>query len=184
MSNPKNMALETKKQPGNGKSLIISKYTTTGTATGQAGAIVELDTKFNPGWGASINWGEQLWGTAQVDMFMSTAEGTVDPEPDVALTGQAMTMALNSVSVVGTASLTLTGQALSIAQGDENADAITFAAVTGQSLNTTSGTVFAGGTTEVDLTGVSMSMSTGTLSAAIWTEIDPNVSMVWTEIAA
>ena len=55
---------------------------------------------------------------------------------------------------------------------------------TGVSLTTYTGTVFGGAEIDVIPTGVTMSISTGTLHPAIWTEIDPNVSMVWTEIAA
>lgn len=46
------------------------------------------------------------------------------------------------------------------------------------------GDELAGISIEAPVTGQVMSTSTGTLAAHIWTEINPNVSMVWTEIAA
>jgi hypothetical protein len=127
------------------------------------------------GWG-NLAWGAQTWGfstTSVIDVISST-------EP----TGQSMSLALNSVFVDGSIIQNVTGITISTAIGNEEADPNTIVAVTGRSLNTTAGVVFAGGTTVVIPTGDSMSTSTGTLSATIWTEIDPNVSMVWTELAA
>ena len=139
---------------------------------------IELTTKVNQkevGWG-NLAWGAQTWGfstTSVIDVISST-------EP----TGQSMSLTLNSVFIDGSIIQPVSGIALSTALGNEDADPNTIVAVTGRSLNTTAGVVFAGGTTVIIPTGASMSTTTGTLSATIWTEIDPNVSMVWTELAA
>ena len=78
----------------------------------------------------------------------------------------------------------LTGQAMTLALGNESSKIdVSVTAVT-QSLLTSTGTLVAGASAEAPLTGQVLTTYTGTLYTSIWTEIDPDVSMVWTEIAA
>jgi hypothetical protein len=181
-----------------------------GALTGQAISTnigtVSITAVINEGWGR-LGWGDADWGepageTIQVTGFGLTSKvnqkevawgaqtwgfsttSVIDVISSAEPTGQSMSLALNSVFVDGSIIQNVTGITISTAIGNEEADPNTIVAVTGRSLNTTAGVVFAGGTTVVIPTGDSMSTSTGTLSATIWTEIDPNVSMVWTELAA
>jgi hypothetical protein len=155
-----------------------------GTSEGQAGADVQLSTISNPGYGV-IGWGQQEWGTAAVNMFMTTAEGTVDPAPDAEVTGQVLASSIGTVTITGTATLELTGQILDISDGTAALDALTPVDVTGVLAGTVEiNSAVAGASAEAELTGLTLTPTIGTESVNVWNEIDPNNSAVWTEIAA
>ena len=79
------------------------------------------------------------------------------------VTGVSATLALGNESTLSNAKVTLTGLALS---------------------EIVAAVVVAGSSVDPAVTGVSLTTATGTFTASIWTEINPNVSMVWTELAA
>jgi hypothetical protein len=155
-----------------------------GTEIARAGATVELSTLSNPGWGQSIGWGQQLWGTAVVDMFLSTAEGTVDPAPDAEVTGEERSFSIGDETVTGTGNTDITGIDLDITTGTAVLEAVTFANVSGIELNLVNASVVAGTSALASVSGIDIDASNGILFGNTWNEIDPNVSMVWTEIAA
>jgi len=97
-------------------------------------------------------WGRQTWGYGQWG----------DAGIVVALTGQAMTLALGNESTKIDVAVTAATQSLTVSLG----------------------TAVAGASADVTPTGQDLTTYTGTLITHIWTEIDPGVSMVWTEIAA
>jgi hypothetical protein len=82
-----------------------------GTAQGIPGIVVPVTA---PGtattWGAN-GWGQLGWGE---NIGLSTFEGTttVNLITPVNVTGQLLSISLNSVTIIGTANLTLTGQVL------------------------------------------------------------------------
>ena len=156
-----------------------------GTSEGQSGADVQLSTYSNPGWGSTIGWGDQLWGTAVVNMFMSTAEGTVDPEPDAEATGQQLNTTVANLSITGTATVDVTGILLNMSEGDADLDANTLVDVTGVLVGTVEvNSAVAGAGSEALLTGIALTPTIGNITLNVWTEIDPNQTAVWTEIAA
>lgn len=78
----------------------------------------------------------------------------------------------------------ITGQAMSLVLGNESTTIDVAVTATGFSLTTSMGTAVAGASAEAPITGQVMTAYTGTVYPLLWTEIDPDVSMVWTEIAA
>jgi len=163
-----------------GQSLSISQ----GDEVASIDIDVELSTISNPGYGI-LGWGQQEWGTAAVNMFMTTAEGTVDPEPDAEVTGQVLASSIGTVTITGTATLELTGQILDISDGTAALDALTPVDVTGVLAGTVEiNSAVAGASAEAELTGLTLTPTIGTESVNVWNEIDPNNSAVWTEIAA
>ena len=73
---------------------------------------------------------------------------------------------------------------MALALGNESTQIDVAVTAATQSLTVSLGTEVAGASVEVSLTGQVMTTSTGLLTATLWTEINPDVSMVWTEIAA
>ena len=91
---------------------------------------------------------------------MNASEGTVDPEPDVSMTGVQATVSLNSASISAGCSLTASGVQSSISLGNEDATPNTIASPTG-----------------IQLTG-----SIGNPNVTAWSEIDLGVNNTWTTV--
>jgi len=141
--------------------------------------------------------------TGLTTLAISLGNETVPIGQQVAVTGQALAATLGSATITtetnvgwgrqtwgygewgdsGTA-VALTGQSLTLSLGTESAVIDVAITATAVSLTVSTGTVVAGLSVEVIPTGQVLTTSTGTLYATVWTEIDPNVSMVWTELAA
>ena len=162
----------------------ISIATSLGTEVASIDITADVSSQFNPGFGSVIGWGQQLWGTAVVDIQMSTAQGTVDAEPDAEFSGQQLATAIGSVAITGTATIDVTGQLLDIQDGAGTGEAVTLVDVSGQQLGTVVRSAVAGASAEAVLTGIQLNTTIGVESINSWNEIDPNNSAVWTEIAA
>jgi hypothetical protein len=106
----------------------------------------------------------EVGGIAEVPVFgnaLTIAEGTVDPAPDVALTGQQ----------------------LNVTTGTVIANAVTFAGVTGLELSTTTGTLSFTITGSVLLTGNQLNITVGNVLAQVWTIVDTGTSVAYTEVS-
>ena len=116
---------------------------------------------------------------------MSTAEGTVDPEPDAEATGQQLNTTVANLSITGTATVDVTGILLDMSEGNADLDANTLVDVTGVLVGTVEvNSAVAGAGAEGVLTGLALTPTIGNITLNVWTEIDPNENAVWTEIAA
>jgi hypothetical protein len=106
----------------------------------------------------------EVGGIAEVPVFgnaLTIAEGTVDPAPDVALTGQQ----------------------LNVTTGTVIANAVTFASVTGLELSTTTGTLSFTISGSVLLTGNQLNITVGNVLAQVWTIVDTGTSVAYTEVS-
>ena len=147
---------------------------------------VSITTEVNTGWGR-LTWGENVW----------------DDYGDVILTGGSLATGIGSVAVsaevnegwgrqtwgygvwgAGGIDVALTGQAMALALGNESAQIDVAVTAATQSLTVSLGTEVAGSSVDVPVTGQFMTTYLGSVNAHLWTEINPDVSMVWTEIAA
>ena len=73
---------------------------------------VELDTEYNPGWGA-VAWGAQTWGLGTADMALAMPQpGAVDPEPDESLDGQQVNIALGEETITADANIVINNDIL------------------------------------------------------------------------
>ena len=91
---------------------------------------------------------------------ITVTEGEVDPGPDVALTGQEISLSLNSVSV------------------DVSVDVIP----NGNLLNTSLGNLGFSSSGSVTLTGNALTLSLNSVNIQIWTEVDTGTSVNYTEV--
>ena len=140
---------------------------------------VELDTEYNPGWGA-VAWGAQTWGLGTVDMALAMPQpGAVDPEPDESLDGQQVNIALGEETITADANISLTGFGLTIAQGNAELDANTIASITGQQLNTSLNSIVAGASAEVSLTGNGLTVSVNSINVQSWQIVDTGTNVNW-----
>jgi len=144
--------------------------------------VVELSTQSNPGWGSSIAWGAQKWGSATVDMSMTTSQGSVDPAPDVAMTGVNATTFVEDVSITANADVGVTTNLINISLGNEDATPNTIASPTGINLQSTMGIPVAGLSVLVEPTGVTSSFSTGIIGLNAWQTVDPGSAPTWTVV--
>jgi len=145
---------------------------------------VELNASSNPGWGAVIGWGEQSWGSATINMGMSMSQGTVDPAPDVALTGNTINSTTGTISVTADSNLTLSGQQVSLLLGNEGSEAVTIASPTGIQLGPIIIGDFLAGISDIALpTGVTSTTSTGIIGLNAWALVDPGVAPTWKLVA-
>ena len=106
----------------------------------------------------------EVGGIAEVPVFgnaLTIAEGTVDPAPDVALTGQQ----------------------LNVTTGTVIANAVTFASVTGLELSTTTGSLSFTISGSVLLTGNQLNITVGNVLAQVWTIVDTGTSVAYTEVS-
>ena len=106
----------------------------------------------------------EVGGIAEVPVFgnaLTIAEGTVDPAPDVALTGQQLNM--NIGTAIG--------------------NAVTFASVTGLELSTTTGTLSFTISGSVLLTGNQLNIALGNEVSQVWTIVDTGTSVAYTEVS-
>ena len=106
----------------------------------------------------------EVGGIAEVPVFgnaLTIAEGTVDPAPDVALTGQQLNM--NIGTAIG--------------------NAVTFAGVTGLELSTTTGTLSFTISGSVLLTGNQLNIALGNEVSQVWTIVDTGTSVAYTEVS-
>ncbi len=161
-----------------------------GTAESDANTIASITTEVNPGWGASVGWGQQEWGQASVQMSMSMDEGTVDPSPDASIVGIGFSasLAIGTV-VIGNANVTVIGEGFGASLGIGELDAVTFASVTGISLSANLGTIAkVTGNAKVFPTGLNLTTALGTNKTLIWNQVDTGTAPVdppgWVEIAA
>ena len=99
-----------------------------------------------------------------------------------AVTGQVITTYLGNEATAIDVTVIPTGTSLTASLGTTTQNFIY--ALTGVSATLNVGTVTAGASAEAPVTGQVITASLGTLYGQGWTEINPNVSMVWTEIAA
>ena len=143
---------------------------------------VPVATTFTPGWGAEIAWGAQSWGQATVDMSMTASQGTVDPEPDVSMTGVNATTFVQDVSITANADINATGQQLSISLGNEDATPNTQVDVTGIQITSVMGVPTAGLSVLVSPTGVTSTFSTGIIGLNAWAVVDPGTAPTWTVV--
>jgi len=161
-----------------------------GTAESDANTIASITTEVNPGWGASVGWGQQEWGQASVQMSMSMDEGTVDPSPDASIVGIGFSasLAIGTV-VIGNANVTVIGEGFGASLGIGELDAVTFAAVDGISISANLGTIAkVTGNAKVFPIGLNLTTSLGTNKTLIWNQVDTGTAPVdppgWVEIAA
>jgi len=106
----------------------------------------------------------EVGGIAEIPVFgnaLTIAEGTVDPAPDVALTGQQLNM--NMGTAIG--------------------NAVTFAGVTGLELSTTTGTLSFTISGSVLLTGNQLNIALGNEVSQVWTIVDTGTSVAYTEVS-
>jgi len=106
----------------------------------------------------------EVGGIAEIPVFgnaLTIAEGTVDPAPDVALTGQQLNM--NIGTAIG--------------------NAVTFAGVTGLELSTTTGTLSFTISGSVLLTGNQLNIALGNEVSQVWTIVDTGTSVAYTEVS-
>jgi hypothetical protein len=143
---------------------------------------VPVSSQFNPGWGSTIEWGQQLWGQATVDISMTADEGTVDPAPDTDITGVQLNTTVNAISITADANIIASGQQLTLTLGDETSEAVTIASPAGIQLTTTMGVPTAGLSVEASPTGVTMTTSTGIIGSNAWELVDPGTSPTWTVV--
>ena len=124
--------------------------------------IVEVQSTVNTGWGIT-SWGLGSWSNGEVSTALSISEGELDPNPDVELSGLQLNISLNSVSIIGDASLSLIGQQLNISQGTVEGIPNTIADLTGQQLNVAEGEVDPSPDATVVGIGMTVGLSIGTV---------------------
>jgi len=149
-------------------------------------ASATVTTEVNTGWGR-LTWGENAWGifgqTQLTGQSVGTNLGTVTISAEINTGWGRQTWGYGSWGDSGHA-VALTGQVITTAVGNESSITdVTVIAAT-NNIGTTLADVIPGINSDPIVTGIAMSVSAGTLNTSIWTEINPNVSMVWTEIAA
>ena len=125
----------------------IELTTTTGTLLGYN----------RQGWGR-FYWGEEVWGDSGIWVTAS-------------VTGQELTLTLDSITIQANANIDLTGEILTIAEGE--VDPSPDATVTGIGMNVSlsTGSVIIG-TATVDLTGIGLDIGLGTASGEAITLVD------------
>jgi hypothetical protein len=126
--------------------------------------IVEVQSTVNTGWGIT-SWGLGSWSNGEVSTALSISEGELDPNPDVELSGLQLNISLNSVSIIGDASLSLIGQQLNISQGTVEGIPNTIADLTGQQLNVVEGEVDPSPDATVTGIGMTVALAVGTVIA-------------------
>jgi len=94
--------------------------TSLGSEIASIDITANVQSEFNPGFGSVIGWGQQLWGTAVVNIQMSTAQGTVDADPDAEFSGQQLATAVRSAVAGASAEAVLTGIQLNTTIGVES----------------------------------------------------------------
>jgi len=176
-------------------------------------ASVSINAEVNKGWGRN-EWGADVWGDAEITFaeisglsLLSLAQGNTtaiitDVDVIASLSGINITSVVASATVdtevnVGWGRLTwgeggwgggmvfaVTGVSATLALGNESTLSNAKVNATGQSLSVTAATIVAGSSVDPVITGLNLTAATGTFTTSIWTEINPNVSMVWTELAA
>jgi len=161
----------------------VTATTSLGNEDVDNSVTVELSAISNPGWGESIGWGDQLWGSASVNMGMSMSSGQVDPAPDTAITGELLNSTTGTLSITANADLTLTGQVLTLSLGNEDATPNTQVDITGIQLNIIAANTVAGASAECLPTGVTTTSSTGIISVNTWELVDPGTAPNWKLVA-
>ena len=126
--------------------------------------IVEVQSTVNTGWGIT-SWGLGSWSNGEISTALSISEGELDPNPDVELSGLQLNISLNSVSIIGDASLSLIGQQLNISQGTVEGIPNTIADLTGQQLNVVEGEVDPSPDATVTGIGMTVALAVGTVVA-------------------
>jgi hypothetical protein len=141
--------------------------------------------------------------TALTPLSFSIGTETIAIGQQVDITGQSIATTLGSATVTtevnagwgrqtwgygvwgaGGIDVALTGQAMALALGDESTQIDVAVTAATQSLTVSLGTAVAGASADVPVTGQFTTTYLGSVNAHLWTEINPDVSMVWTEIAA
>ena len=128
-------------------------------------------------------------GTANVSLSgenLTTALGTVDPSPDVMLTGQQLTLNLNNVNIaiIQDAFVNVTGEQLITALSSVSIDLNTPVDLTGQSLTLALGNETAFTNVTVNIIGQSLTGTTGQLFVTAWAEVNTGQTINWTDVAA
>ena len=87
--------------------------------------IIDSTATVEFGWGRDL-WGSRAWGSPNQivnpsGIAMTAFEGTIDPAPDVSLTGIGFTAALGNEFAFTDVDVPVTGQALTTTLGNENA---------------------------------------------------------------
>jgi hypothetical protein len=134
------------------------------------------------------NIGVSAGGSVQVPIFenpLITSLGTVDPGPDANIIGQQLELTLQGdVKVDIAVAVNVTGQQLTISLNSVTIDLNTPVNVTGQNLTTAINSITITTNTPVNLTGNNLTGTTGQLYVAAWAPVDTGQSVVWTEVAA
>jgi hypothetical protein len=130
---------------------------------------VQLTTTYDPGWGNITAWGEQTWGQATEESVLAMpAPAAVEVDPDTALVGQQINLALGQEIITADANLSLTGFGLEIAQGQAELDALTPVNVSGQGLEIALNSAVAGASAEVFPTGIELTIGLGSINVQSW----------------
>jgi len=147
---------------------------------------VTASGEVNIGWGR-LTWGENVWDDYGTVMLtggsLATGIGSVTVSAEVNEGWGRQTWGYG-VWGAGGIDVALTGQAMTLALGNESAQIDVAVTAATQSLTVSLGTAVGGASADVSVTGQSTTTYLGSVNAHLWTEINPDVSMVWTEIAA
>jgi hypothetical protein len=130
---------------------------------------------------------ENVTGDANVTLTgeaLSVAQNsvTVTANADVSVTGESLNTAIGDETVTGSALVTLTGIPLSIVQGSVEAQAGADVPVTGEALSTAQGSVTVEAGAVVTLTGIELSVVQGGVGVIAWSPVVPGVTNAWTPV--
>ena len=145
-----------------------------------------FDAYTEAGWGGYF-WGERSWGRPGTDapVVVTGQEITLSPGTLEAYNNQGWgRLTWGEGGWGGGMVFAVTGVSATLALGNESTLSNAKVNATGQSLSVTGATIVAGSSVDPVITGLNLTAATGTFTTSIWTEINPNVSMVWTELAA
>jgi hypothetical protein len=141
---------------------------------------VQLTTTYDPGWGNITAWGEQTWGQATEESVLAMpAPAAVEVDPDTALVGQQINLALGQEIITADANLSLTGFGLEIAQGQAELDALTPVNVSGQGLEIALNSITAGASAEVFPTGIELTIGLGSINIQSWQIVNTGSDVNW-----
>ena len=98
------------------------------------------------------------------------------------LNGNPLTLAIGTVTIVGTANLEAPKTPLTLGTGNVTVSADANVTASGNNLIITSGSVTITGTASIEAPATAMTLSTGEVGVITWNEIIPGATMVWTPI--
>jgi hypothetical protein len=141
---------------------------------------VQLTTTYDPGWGNITAWGEQTWGQATEESVLAMpAPAAVEVDPDTALVGQQINLALGQEIITADANLSLTGFGLEIAQGQAELDALTPVNVSGQELEIALNSITAGASAQVFPTGIELTIGLRSINVQSWQIVNTGSDVNW-----